>query len=194
MFTNFMPGFKCGNYQVTQQYSSIFALFTTCQDTAMSCQLSEVGRLKRLFTCTIRRRFASCSSFKHFITCKLKDFGNPGTIGMLGKFSETLDHVFKYIVVSWFGSSYTYNWNVAIAFMMLNVNLCDFRVGIWWWNEALKDPTADWKIATLTPKIFRSTKTIQRRSSDDGWCILTQENVDARLSNHSIWRQTSIAM
>ena len=31
----------------------------------------------------------------HHLDCKLKDLGNPGTIEMLGKFSETLDHFFK---------------------------------------------------------------------------------------------------
>ena len=73
----------------TPASASIVTLFTTCQDTAMSCQLSEVGRLKRLFTCMMRRRLASCSSFKHFITCIASwKFFYPGTLEMFQMFGK----------------------------------------------------------------------------------------------------------
>ena len=186
--TNLPLGFICGNHQVKKQYSSI----------NQHCHIvHKMPRYRDVLPIVGSRTFETivhvydAKAFRsmlvlqalHHLHCKLEVF-YPGTLEMFQMFG-------KYWII--FSTSCVMIWHI----LYLELKRCHcfhwcffaiFRVRIWWWNEALKDSKANWKIA----KILRSTKTIQRWSGDDGWCILTQ--AEARLSNHSIWRQTSIAM
>ena len=195
--TNLPLGFICGNHQVKKQYSSI----------NQHCHIvHKMPRYRDVLPIVGSRTFETivhvydAKAFRsmlvlqalHHLHCKLEVF-YPGTLEMFQMFG-------KYWII--FSTSCVMIWHILYlelkrchcfhgAEFNLNVNLCDFKKRIWWWNE---DSKADWKIATWNiAKILRSTKTIQRRSKWK-WVMIILMQVDARLSNHSIWRQTSIAM
>ena len=175
--TNLPLGFKCGTYQVTRQYSSI----------SQHCHIvHNMPRYRDVLPIVGSRTFETivhvydAKAFGimlvlqalHHLHCKLEVF-YPGTLEMFQMFGKHWIIFSTSCVMIWHilylelkrCQCYTYNWNVAIAFIGASLRFLGVR--IWWWNEALKDAKADWKTPSSTPKILRSTKTIQRWSGDD---------------------------